>query len=132
MSTQWATQFLVAAELERYGYVVTFTMGHATPAVDLMVGHAEGDQFWVDVKGLKGPNAWLGKVKRERRNLFYILVFVGRDRNKDRFFILIQVEWNGLVERYRQTHPDQVEVPGFNWTDPHGFENQWKKLPGWA
>src|ERR1700738_4391592 len=98
MSAQWAAQFLVAAELERHGYVVTFTMGHATPVADLMVGHTEGDQFWVDVKGLKRPNAWLGKIKPPRKNLFYILTLVGTDRHEDRFFILSQSEWNELVE----------------------------------
>ena len=60
MSTQWAAQFLVAAELERHGYVVTFTMGHATP----VAGHPGGKApFWVDVKGLASRNSWWGKEK---------------------------------------------------------------------
>lgn len=59
MSTQWAAQFLVAAELERVGYVVTSTMGHATPVAYLMVGPTNGEQFWVDVKGLAKNNVWL-------------------------------------------------------------------------
>ena len=73
MSTQWAAQFLVAAELERHGYVVSFTMGHATPAADLMVGHPVGTQFWIDVKGLAKPTSWPGGgIKPTRINLFYV------------------------------------------------------------
>jgi hypothetical protein len=33
--TQWATQFLVAAELIRRGYTVSFTQGNNTPVADL-------------------------------------------------------------------------------------------------
>lgn len=51
MRTQWATQFLVASELVRRDYTVSFTMGNHTPNADLMVGTPSGKQFWVDVKG---------------------------------------------------------------------------------
>ena len=131
MSTQWAAQFLVAAELERRGYVVTFTMGHATPVADLMVGHESGEQFWVDVKGLGKPNSWFGKPKPARSKLFYVLVLVGRERAADRFFILTQAEWNRLIEDYEKGHPTQKKSGGFGWRDPHGHENPWAKMPGW-
>jgi hypothetical protein len=132
MSAQWAAQFLVAAELERHGYVVSFTMGHNTPVADLMVGHPRsGAQFWVDVKGLSKPNAWLGLPKLSRANLFYILALVARERGKDRFFILTQYEWDGLIKEYRDEHPSQKPIGGFNWTAPKKFENKWSKLPEW-
>jgi hypothetical protein len=131
MSTQWAAQFLVAAELERQGYIVTFTMGHATPVADLMIGNSEGDQFWVDVKGLASNNAWWGKKKSPRRNLFYVLVRVGETRNKDRFFVLSQVEFNNLIEAYEIAHPKAKKLGGFDWKAPHQFEGKWEKLPGW-
>src|SRR5689334_12260291 len=92
-SVQWAAQFLVAAELERAGYDVAFTMGNSTPVADLMVGNpVNGDQFWVDVKGLQSRTAWWGKPKPKRPNLYYALVIVGADRNNDMFFILTQTE----------------------------------------
>jgi len=126
MSTQWAAQFLVAAELERNGYVVSFTMGHSTPVADLMVGHpVSGEQFWVDVKGLAKPTAWLGRSKPPRQNLFYILVLVGTQRSKDRFFVLSQAEWDRLIQQYREKHPSQKPIGGFNWLDPQKFENEW-------
>jgi len=49
--TQWAAQFLAAAELARRGYSVSFTMGNNALVADLMVGTEAGKQSWVDVKG---------------------------------------------------------------------------------
>jgi len=107
-------------------------MGNNTPVADLMVGHPlTGEQFWVDVKGMWDPNAWWGTPKAVRPNLFYILVLVGVDRNADRFFVLNQSEFNTLIEQYRQAHPAAKPVGGFNWGDPHAFENRWEKLPSW-
>jgi len=37
-------------------------MGNHTPVADLMVGHPDGKQFWVDVKGLAKPNRVVGKT----------------------------------------------------------------------
>jgi hypothetical protein len=107
-------------------------MGNATPVADLMVGHPKtGDQFWVDVKGLRTRNAWWGKAKTERPKLFYVLVLVGRQYADDRFFVLTQKEFNALVEQYRISHPSQKPVGGFDWRYPIGFEAQWGKLPSW-
>jgi hypothetical protein len=131
-SAQWPAQFLVAAELARQGYNVAFTMGNATPVADLMVGHPlTGDQFWVDVKGQWTKSSWWGNAKKPRRNLFYILVLVGKDRSADRFFVLTQSEFNGLIANYKKTHPKQRPVGGFNWKDPQGHEAAWIKLPSW-
>ena len=105
--TQWAAQFLAASELVRRGYVVSFTMGNHTPTADLMVGVPDnGLQFWVDVKGLSSNNAWLIKQKPDHMNLFYILVRVGDDRARDRFFILDQAQVNALLEQSRLAHPN--------------------------
>src|SRR5271170_4299001 len=96
--TQWATQFLAAAELIRRGYTVSFTQGNNTPVADLMVGSRSSKLFWVDVKGLSAKNAWLIKPKDAREELFYILVLLSplvespKTRLADRFFILSQAE----------------------------------------
>src|SRR5258708_17916512 len=92
MTTQWAAQFLVSAELERHGYVVSFTMGHATKAADLMVGHeGTGAQFWVYVKCLAKPTSWPGGgTKAPREYLSDILLLDLSARENDRLFILLQ------------------------------------------
>ena len=82
MNTQWTAQWAVAAELARARYDVAFTAGNATPVADLMVRHSDGLQFWVDVKGLRSRNSWMGRAKPPRPRLFYAGDFVGQDRTK--------------------------------------------------
>lgn len=131
-TAEWPAVFLVAAELERRGYVASIILNPNNPWADLMVGHPNtGEQFWVDVKGLRKSNAWTGKAKGERANLFYILVLVGKTRTGDRFFVLSQADFNGLVEQYQRDHPTAKPIGGFDWTDPHEFEDKWDKLPSW-
>ena len=48
--TQWATQFYVAAELTRRGYLVSLTFGNAAVS-DLLVSSPSGNNFTVDTKG---------------------------------------------------------------------------------
>jgi hypothetical protein len=136
INTQWAAQFLVAAELTRRGYTVSFTMGNNTPLADLMVGAASGKMFWVDVKGLAQNSPWLLRPKPERPELFYVLVYLTPLANQpdvrqpDRFFILTQSEANTLVSHYAKTHPgDRGTMPGFGFKDPHSSEDAWLKLP---
>jgi hypothetical protein len=57
--SQWGAQFLVASELVRRGYLVSFTMGNNTPDADLIVGKPGGKPFWIDVKGQSGKQVWL-------------------------------------------------------------------------
>lgn len=128
--TQWAAQFLAAAELVRRHCVVSFTMGNTTPMADLMVGLPSGEQFWVDVKGLSKPNAWLVSPKPAMTGLYYILVLVADKRARDRFFILKQSEFNDLIQRYLEGHPNAKPIPSFNWGDALAFENRWETLPG--
>lgn len=134
--TQWATQFLAAAELVRRGYTVSLTMGNNTPIADLMVGTPVGKQFWVDVKGLSGKNYWLVTPKPDHLALYYVLVFLAplvdypNKRLPDRFFILTQSEANKLVSDYAKAHPnDKGKRPGFHFDDPKESEDAWHKLP---
>ena len=134
--TQWATQFLAAAELIRRGYTVSFTQGNNTPFADLMVGSPESKLFWVDVKGLSAKNIWLVTPKEDRQDLFYILVLLAplverpRNREPDRFFILTQSEVNELEAAYLKAHPhDKGLMRGFSFAAPAAHEDQWDKLP---
>jgi hypothetical protein len=134
--TQWVAQFLAAAELVRRNYIVTFTTGNNTPIADLMVGTRQGEQFWVDVKGLSSRTNWPLKPKPAFKHLFYVLVHLaplagaGREREPDRFFILSQAEANGLEAAYRKAHPGTKGTrPGFGFSAVTDFEDQWDKLP---
>ena len=123
--TQWAAQFLVASELVRRGYTISFRMGNHTPNADLMVGAPSGRQFWVDVKGLSAKNAWLVKPKAPFPNPYYVLVYLskladrGTEREPDQFFVLTQAEIAELGDQYLAAHPnDTNKIPGFGWRDP--------------
>ena len=134
--TQWATQFLAAAELIRRGYTVSFTQGNNTPVADLMVGAPSSRLFWVDVKGLSSKNAWLINPKEPRSALFYILgllspLAAGSERRAaDRFFVLSQAEVNACEADYMRAHPnDKGLIRGFGFGGALSHEDQWEKLP---
>jgi hypothetical protein len=134
--TQWATQFLAAAELIRRGYTASFTQGNNTPVADLMVGSPSSKLFWVDVKGLSAKSAWLITPKETPDDLFYVLVLLSplvenpKKRIADRYFVLTQSEANGLEAAYRKTHPnDKGLIPGFSFADAVPHEDRWEKLP---
>ena len=134
--TQWATQFLAAAELVRRGNTVAFTIGNNTPVADLMVGAPSGELFWVDVKGLSGKYDWLVKPKGTRERLFYILVLLAplaqapNKREPDLFFVLTQNEANSLEKAYRLARPNNKTTnPGFGFKDAIPYEDRWEILP---
>lgn len=132
MRTQWTAQFLVASELARNGYTVSFTMGNHTPLADLMVGCPSGAQFWIDVKGLSSSSSWLVNEKRPHRGLYYVFARVGETRAEDHFFVLTQAEANQAIQRYQASHPSsRHEMSGFNYRDVESFEDAWRKLPEW-
>ncbi len=56
--TQWTSQFYVAAELTRRGYLVSLTLGNA-PKADLLVVSPNEKTFKVDVKGQRNKSFWL-------------------------------------------------------------------------
>lgn len=129
--TQWAAQFLVAAELVRRKYIVSFTMGNSTPMADLMVGLPSGEQFWVDVKGVAKHNSVLQAEKPKLKGLHYVVVNVADEkREEDEFYILTQEEFNDLIRRYATAQP-RDRTPGFTFKyvrEGH-FRDKWETLP---
>ena len=135
-TSQWAAQFLVASELVRRGYTVSFTMGNHTPDADLIVRSPNDELFLVDVKGQRQKGPWLVKPKDSVKALFYILVYLaplpkGNDpRKPDEFFVLKQEEASELAKAFPASHPNDKGVfPGFGWHDPERFRDDWSKLP---
>lgn len=127
--TQWAAQFLAAAELVRRNYIVSFTMGNTTPMADLMVGLPDGEQFWVDVKGVVAHNAVLQNQKPELKRLHYIVVNVAAEnREEDEFYILTQEQFNSLIRSYAIAQPDD-HTSGFTFKYLKSFRDKWKTLP---
>ncbi len=131
--TQWASQFYVAAELTRKGYLVAFTLGNA-PKIDLMACSPKGADFLIQVKGQATKNFWLFGHVPQRGDLFYVFVYVPSKGGPPQFFVLTAKEAEDERERYRE-HIRAVkgsyrdDFGGMNWTAAHKYEDHWHVLP---
>ncbi|MHC4716931.1 MAG: hypothetical protein ACYS5V_08180 [Planctomycetota bacterium] len=130
--TQWASQFFVAAELCRRGYMVALTLGNA-PRTDLMATSPSGRCFRVEVKGQATKSFWLIRRHPVDEDHFYVLVFIPKAGPPD-FFVLTCEELQALREEYavrkRSEGAYRDELGGFNWTTPREHRDRWDKLPG--
>jgi len=78
-SSRFAGELLVAAELTRLGLNVSLhnAMGFSTPAFDMTATTDNGDSVPIQVKALKGPNAFLIDPERIKAKVAYVFVVVG-------------------------------------------------------
>ena len=97
--TQWASQFYVAAELSRRGYLVSLTLGNA-PVADLLVVSPKQHSFMVDVKGQSTRNFWLIQRREPNEDLYFVLVYLPKDNEPPRFFVLSSTELMKRREEY--------------------------------
>ena len=67
------SEYFVASQLLRLGYVVTITLGQ-TKEIDLLVANPDGRTRTIDVKGLKDTTNWPLKPKLRREEHFFVLV----------------------------------------------------------
>lgn len=131
--TQWASQFYVAAELTRRGYQVALTLGNA-PIVDLMAISPNLEHFKIDVKGQSTKNFWLIQGRESSNDLFYILVYLPKNEEPPKCFIMSSSE----VMRERDDYEKHIksikgkyrdDMGGFNWTTCLKYKNKWETLP---
>jgi hypothetical protein len=130
--TQWASQFYVAAELTRRGYLVSLTLGNA-PVSDLFVHSPSGKHFTVDVKGQSTKNFWLIQPRPSIPDHFFILVYLSKDHAAPKYFILSSDELMRKREEYKDSvmhrRKYQDELGGINWTAAFDYEGKWETLP---
>jgi transcriptional regulator with XRE-family HTH domain len=121
--TQWAAQFLVAGELTRRGYLISFPFGNA-PATDIHATSPNGTSFPVEIKGLKSANFWLVRKPRGKDLRLYILALVpqGEPLKAPRYFVL-------TAKDLLLIHVDDPKWPGMNWGAVLEYESRWDKLP---
>ncbi len=111
--TKQVGEFLVAGELARRGWLAAVFSGN-TPDFDLIATSATGRSIPVQVKAITGQG-WqfdvkrlveisfdgerqvVGRLKPCRANLLCVLVVVGTETSKDRFFVLPMRTLRGLV-----------------------------------
>ncbi len=125
-NTNLAAEFYVASQLFRLGYNVTVTLGH-TKEIDLLVTHPDGRMISVDVKGTTWKTSWPLKLKRKRKDHFFVLVYYGvfEDPNDSpEIFVVPARQIKRLVE-------DWV-IPGVPYRKMKNsrYENAWHLLFG--
>ena len=131
--TQWASQFFAAAELTRRGYLVSLTLGNA-PVVDLIVVSPNKEEFVVDVKGQSTRNFWLVQAREQRDDLYFILVYLPKDFEHPKYFILSCAELLAKRDEYRKhiearSGKYRDDLGGMNWGTAMAYENCWSTLP---
>jgi hypothetical protein len=127
--TQWAAQFAVASELCKRGYLVSFTMGNATPEADLMVMSPQRRSFLIDVKGQRTNSFWRIRSKDSKEDLFYVLALVPSGK-ANRFFVLSHAQVNKLMKAYERSGVKyDPRFSGFNPGSAVLYENKWDALP---
>jgi hypothetical protein len=131
--TQWSAQFLLAGELSRRGYMVSFTIGNA-PTIDLNAISPSGVQFGIQVKGLKRSNFWLFERVEPRNDLFFAFVLVPEDLQKSpSFFIMPSIDairmWDEYKDACIRRNSYTGKGMGINSKAPCPYNNNWKALP---
>lgn len=131
--TQWTAQFYVAAELTRRGYMVSLTLGNA-PVADLLVVSPDKKHFTIEVKGQASKNFWLIKKIVPREDLFFILVYLPKNNERPKFYIMTSEELMEEREKYKKhiestTGKYRDHTGGINWSTALKHEDRWDKLP---
>lgn len=149
--TQWAAQFLVAAELTSRGYLVNFSLGNAK-FTDVQVETSDGRQYSVDVKGQSTKNYWFIRQRKHKDNQYFILVYVPRSKSvrgallpkEAQYFILPSAEMdremalernNFELENQKRRNEGKEplkEIPGLGGIPFKlglKYENNWDSLP---
>lgn len=131
--TQWASQFYAAAELTRRGHLVSLTLGNA-PVADLLVVSPNNTEFMVDVKGQSTRNFWLVQAREQRDDLYFILVYLPKDFEQPKYFILSCAELLAKRDEYRKhiearSGKYRDDLGGMNWSTALAYENCWDTLP---
>lgn len=130
--TQWATQFYVAAELTRRGYLVSLTFGNAA-ITDLLVQSPNGKKFTVDVKGQSNKSFWLVQRRSGDPDHYFILVYLPPNLEKPTYFILSSEEIMRRRAEYEEASRARGkyrdELGGMNWTTAFQYKDKWDYLP---
>jgi hypothetical protein len=130
-NTNMSSEFYVASQLYRLGYIVTITLGH-TKEIDLIVAHPDGRTITIDVKGLKNRTNWPLKPKLIRRDHFYVLVSY-IDKYQDisippEIFVIPSTRVKSLLGNW--TGRPDITAVGYNRVRNGKYKDAWHLLFG--
>lgn len=128
-NTNLASEFYVASQLLRLGYVVTVTLGH-TKEIDLIVAHPDGRTITIDVKGLKNTTNWPLTPKLKRKDHFYVLVsylnkFDDLNSQPD-IFVIPSLEVENVLSLW--SGRSDVKCVNYHGIKDSKYKNAWNKL----
>jgi hypothetical protein len=128
-NTNLASEFYVASQLFRLGYVVTITLGH-TKEIDLIVAHPDGRTITIDVKGLKNTTNWPLKPILKSKNHFYVLVSYrnkfGNLQSPPDVFIIPSLEVENMLTPW--TGRPDVKCVGYRKIKNSKYKDGWHLL----
>ena len=130
LSSNLASEFYVASQLWRLGYVVTITLGH-TKEIDLIVTDDAGRIVTIDVKGIKNRTNWPMKPRRIAKDHFFALVCWG-GRFQDyqyspEVFIVPSLEIGKLLGVWTNSRSRQTAV-AYSKIQAGRYRNAWDLL----
>jgi len=127
--TNLASEFYIASQLFRLGYVATVTLGH-TKEIDLIVVHPDGRTITIDVKGLRDTTNWPLIPKLKSKNHFYILVCYKNKFNDLSFqpevFVVPSLEIDNIIVPWAGK-PD-VTCVGYRDVKNSKYKDAWELL----
>lgn len=128
-NTNLASEFYVASQLFRLGYVVTVTLGH-TKEIDLIVAHPDGKTITIDVKGLKNTTNWPLQPKLKTKKHFFVLLsylnkFGDLNTHPD-VFVIPSLEVEKILESW--SGKPNVRCIGYRKVKNSKYKNAWNLL----
>ncbi len=120
-----SSEFFVAAELSRRGYIVTLTFGN-TKAIDLLVVK-DNTTVAIQVKGIQRKKSICWNLKRTsiRMGMIYVFVNLNSDTlSQPEYFVLTSEE----IKAHLKTVKSGRDYIDYNYLKRLGFENKWGKI----
>ncbi|MBI3586126.1 MAG: hypothetical protein HY088_03225 [Ignavibacteriales bacterium] len=124
-----ASEFYVASQLFRLGYIVTITLGN-TKEIDLIVAHPDGRVITIDVKGLKNTTNWPLNPKLKSRKHFFILLSYRNNfsdiHTQPDVYVIPSMDVHKILSSW-SGRPD-IKCVGYNRVKDGKYKNAWDLL----
>lgn len=129
-NTNLASEFFIASQLFRLGYIVTLTLGHTKEIDIIAIRPNDKKVITIDVKGLKNTTNWPLTPKRKEKNHYFILVAWRNKFDKIDFnpevFVIPSIEINKVLSKW-SGKPD-VTCVGYSKIKNSKYKDAWNLL----
>jgi len=102
--TGLASEYFVASQLARLGYLVEVTREHF-PGIDLFVAHPDGRTVTIDVKGVKDKSNWPVQPATVQSDFYVFVTYAGKfhklDEQPPAVFVVPSAAVEKLVKQWK-------------------------------